>query len=1004
MAAPGLFRAAPWQRWLVSHLPDPASWHGTAEVRLPVAVARAEEVVHALRERHPLARTRLVGDDRHGAALQILDGPADPAASVCFEVHAEPDGGSRVLIRVPGTLADAGTLRMLQSALVDEAAGRPADPAGLDSLLRYAQWQHNLQRQAPEPLPARGPVNAVPFERPVTGTASAEGLLGHVATGAARDGLREAAELLDVTAEAVLLGCWWLLLRAIADGEPDQLWVGVDERRAPVPDTVVGPLTGYRPWPVGLAGDAAVRDVLLAADRWLAGPALRRPVWHEASEPDALPAYAFTTAPAHAAVTVPGGEAVLSPPAPPPFARTLMLAPAVGAQRVDLLLRHAPDRIHRDDAVQLLDTLDGLLADLPTLVRAGRPWRGAAPVGTDAAATPVDPPSFWRRIQQQAARTPQAPAVGTGDEWLTYAELVHAARRLAGELRWRGARPDECVGVLAADGPGLVVSLLGVHAAGLAYVPLHHRLPAGRIAQMLATAGARLVVHDGSAPQLLPADVQVVDPTAGADPTPTGPADPPGGGPESLAYVMFTSGSTGTPKGVMVTRRGLDNYLDVAAREYPLAAGAGVVSHTAVIFDLSVTSLLAPLLVGQRVVVTDADEGIDGLLAAIRAVGDVSLLKLTPAHLALLSRLDLAGYGRVRAVVLGGEDLPTDVVARWRANHPDCLVFNEYGPTETVVGCTVWSPDPADAGYRSVPIGRPIQGARVLVCGPDHRPLVAGVPGEICVAGAGVARGYLGDPRRTAAQFVPDPTGEPGARMYRTGDLGTATAACGLLFHGRIDRQVKLHGFRIEPAEIELRLRELPGVTDAVAHVGTLPGGERVLVGYLVADREVGTGADTALLHAALPWYMVPTMLRRLPALPTAANGKVDLRQLPPPVAAPTTGGGAVTEMQRLVREAWSEVTGVAEPDLDTRFFEVGGTSYSLVKVNARLRERLRREISIADMFERPTIRQLAAFLEEEPPAAPDTPEHPTGNVSPEPTADRRQEALRRLRARRGEG
>ncbi len=539
----------------------------------------------------------------------------------------------------------------------------------------------------------------------------------------------------------------------------------------------------------------------------------------------------------------------------------------------------------------------------------------------------------------------------------------------------------------------MVAAMLGVYAAGAAYVPLHRQLPTARLGQMLTAAGATTVLHDGEPANLLgnsaPAAISVADAIALGEPMDALPAHP-----DSLAYTMFTSGSTGAPKGVMVTRRGLDAYLAFTVDAYPLSVGEVVVSHTLPLFDLSVTSLLAPLCAGGQVRITPAEDGLDGLLDTMGELGEVGLLKLTPAHLTLLADLDVAARARVRSVVVGGESLPADAAARWQTIFPDCRIVNEYGPTETVVGCTTWTVEDAPHGYATVPIGHPIPGTHVMVLDRRLTPVALGVPGELFIGGAGVARGYRGDPRRTAELFLPDPYGPPGSRMYRSGDRVTATASCGLLFHGRLDRQIKLHGFRIEPAEIEHRLRECTDISDAVVIRARTPSGEQTLVGYVVADPGCDLAGIRAQLAGTLPWYAVPHQLVALRELPLGPSGKVEVRRLPP--VRPTGGGGdqRMTTVQRLVSRVWSEVLGIPEPSLDTSFFDLGGTSFSLVKMNSRLREELGREIAIADMFDQPTIRQLAAFLES---AA--TPED-TGQL-PEPDPGQRRAALARLRSRR---
>ncbi|HEX7239462.1 MAG TPA: amino acid adenylation domain-containing protein, partial [Longimicrobiaceae bacterium] len=523
------------------------------------------------------------------------------------------------------------------------------------------------------------------------------------------------------------------------------------------------------------------------------------------------------------------------------------------------------------------------------------------------------------RFARQAGRTPDAVAVRSGGRTLTYGELERDSGRLARHLQELGVGPEARVGVCIERGPEMVVAVLGVLRAGAAYVPLDPSHPAERLACMLEDAAPAVLLTREALLERLPAHgarAVCLDRDAAEVAARGGAAPVRGLAPESLAYVIFTSGSTGRPKGVAVTHRGLGNYLAWAADAYE-GRGHGAPVHSSLSFDLTVTSLLVPLLRGERVVLTGEAEGVEGLARALREEPGFTLVKLTPAHLALLAgQLTEAEAGAAaRTLVVGGEALPTELAAYWRRVAPGTEVVNEYGPTETVVGCVVHRAGDA-GGAGSVPIGRPIAGTRVYVLGAGMEPVPVGVPGELYVGGAGVARGYLGQPGLTAERFVPDALGsEPGGRLYRTGDRARWLPAGELEYLGRVDTQVKVRGYRIEPGEVEFVLAALPQVREAVVVVREDAPGDRRLAAYVVPEE--GARVDAAGLRAhlsrRLPEYMVPAAIVALEELPLTANGKVDRRALP----APAWGGGAhdrgapLTDTERAVAAVWEEVLGV---------------------------------------------------------------------------------------------
>ncbi|HEX2189541.1 MAG TPA: amino acid adenylation domain-containing protein, partial [Longimicrobiaceae bacterium] len=576
------------------------------------------------------------------------------------------------------------------------------------------------------------------------------------------------------------------------------------------------------------------------------------------------------------------------------------------------------------------------------------------------------------RFARRARLAPDAAAVRHGGRELTYGELERGANQLAQHLRALGVGPESRVGICLERGPGMVVAVLGVLKAGGAYVPLDPSYPAERLAYMAEDAALAVLVTREGLLERLPAHgarAVCLDRDA-AEIAQRGESAPEVRlWPESLAYVIYTSGSTGRPKGVEVVHRGLDNYLEWAAGAYA-GEGHGAPVHSSLSFDLTVTSLLLPLARGERVVLTDEGDAVEGLARALREEPGFTLVKLTPAHLGLLAE-QLTGAeaaAAARTLVVGGEALPAELAAYWRRVAPGTAVVNEYGPTETVVGCAVYGVPDADGGPGSVPIGRPIAGTRVYVLGAGMQPVPVGVPGELFVGGAGVARGYLGRPELTAERFVPDAFGgEPGARLYRTGDRARWLASGDLDFLGRVDAQVKVRGFRIELGEIESVLAEQEGVREAAVLVREDAPGHRRLAAYVVPQdgAELSASALKGALASRLPEYMVPAAFVVLERLPLSPNGKLDRRALP----APERGGDAEgyvaprTEAEEILCAVWAGVLKLERVGVEENFFELGGDSILSIQVVSRARQR-GLKLTPRQLFEHPTVARLAEVAE----------------------------------------
>jgi len=584
--------------------------------------------------------------------------------------------------------------------------------------------------------------------------------------------------------------------------------------------------------------------------------------------------------------------------------------------------------------------------------------------------------SVHRLFAEQAARTPDAVAAEFQGRELTYSALAGRADRLAAWLRGSGVGPERLVAVCVMDPLDMLASLLGILKAGAAYLPLDPTYPRERLSFLLADSGAGVLLTERALLSTLPAEglrtLCLDEAGAGAEAGAGEPGPEEAAGPESLAYVLYTSGSTGRPKGVMVPHRGLTNYLLWAVEAYGLAAGEGAPVHSPLGFDLTVTSLFPPLLAGRRVVFVPVERGVEALGTALLERAGFSLVKLTPAHLSLLARW-LPGEGlegRTRALVVGGEALAGADLAFWRENAPSTRVFNEYGPTETVVGCCVHEVPPGLPPPGPVPIGRPVANARLHLLDSGLEPVPPGVAGEIFVGGAGVARGYLGRPDLTAERFIPDPAGgEPGGRLYRTGDLARFRPDGELEFLGRADRQVKVRGHRVELGEIEAVLAGHPAVATAAVLAREDEPGERRLAAYIVPAAPPGPSAGELLswLRRWLPKPLIPAAFVLLPELPLDVHGKLDRAALPPPSSSrPDLEVGYEapdTEIERVLCEAWHESLGVERIGIHDNFFDLGGDSFLMLQAHAAVTRALELDFPVMRMFQHPTIHALAGWL-----------------------------------------
>ncbi|GAA3773608.1 hypothetical protein GCM10022403_005910 [Streptomyces coacervatus] len=596
------------------------------------------------------------------------------------------------------------------------------------------------------------------------------------------------------------------------------------------------------------------------------------------------------------------------------------------------------------------------------------------PGGRHETAVDVAPVSVAGLFEAQVARTPDAVAVVCGDEEVSYAQLDGRANRLAHFLIGRGVRAESVVGLCLPRGVEMVVAMLGVWKAGAAYLPIDSEYPAERVAFMLADSRAAVLVGTKELLDELPVGRLVtveVDASATRAALAVLPQTPPVvvTAAEQLAYVIYTSGSTGRPKGVAVTHRGLANYVTWAVGAYGMeSGGGGAPLHSSPAFDLTVTSVLVPLVSGSAVAVSP-DGGAEGLAGLIRRHGEFGLAKVVPGHLPLLDEMlsDGQAAAAARRLIVGGEALAGSVVSGWLRRAPDCVVVNEYGPTETVVGCSVFEVRAGDPVDDAVPIGRPVANTRLYVLDERLRPVLPGAHGELYIAGAQLARGYVGRAGLTAERFVSCPF-EAGQRMYRSGDRVRMRADGQLVFAGRADEQVKIRGFRVEPGEVQTVVAAHPAVRQAAVIAREDTPGDRRLVAYVVPEAAEADGSAQLgglvrqFAEERLPEHMVPASVIVLDALPLTVNGKLDREALPAPDHAKTAGAGRPPsdEREEFLCAAFAQVLGLPTVSVDDDFFELGGNSLLAHRVTNRVRRRFGVEMPVKALFEAPTVARLA--------------------------------------------
>ena len=581
-------------------------------------------------------------------------------------------------------------------------------------------------------------------------------------------------------------------------------------------------------------------------------------------------------------------------------------------------------------------------------------------------------------FEAQAAAQPDALALEHAGQQLSYGELNRRANRLAHSLLARGVAPDDRIAVHLTRSVEMIVALLAVLKAGAAYVPLDPAYPPARLAYMLADCAPKLVLSDSALDVAVPV-LPAAAPLDGRDDNPS----PQAAGllERHLAYVIYTSGSTGQPKGVMVEHRNVVNMIHAALRNSRLAPQDRMLQFSSVSFDSAVEEIFTPLAAGAALVLCPV-----GMLAPDRAFLDfVQDSAITVAELPTAFWHQWAQQARdpgvprcpqLRLVVVGGEKAERRHLATWMAadGMAHCSWLNTYGPTEATVYVTGSMFEGGQAlPSGDIPIGRPLDNTAIYLLDGEGRLVPPQAVGEICIGGAGVARGYLLRPDLTAQRFGADPfSSAPGARLYRTGDLGRWLPDGQLEYLGRNDFQVKIRGYRIELGEVEARLAECDGVREAlVVARDDEDGGDQRLVAYVLArdGAALAAAALRAQLSARLPAYMVPGAFVELEAFPLTPNGKIDRKALPAPGAQAVVKRdweAPIGEVEGTLAGIWQQLLGIERIGRQDHFFELGGHSLLAMRLLVRIREEFGVEVPLARVFQTPTIAFLGELVAQE--------------------------------------
>ena len=880
-------------------------------------------------------------------------------------------GGRRVLtLTIPAVCADARSLALLAGELRARLGTEtPADTEPLQ-YADYAEWRGESLAASEDrwEIPAGPQSPALPFAHGVDSVPGAPPV--RVAVPLDGAAVVRGAGACRVPLPLFVEACWHAVLARLSGDAGACVGAVLDGRLQTELSEAVGPYAQVLPIVTAIDETTTIAEVVDQVRRARA----RLEPSQDSADAGVLERAAQSCRVGFSAIELPpdaGIEELVGAPAP--FLAHLALLCHGDDVRAELHL--APELVTLGTADVLATTLAAFVmaagevntpvADVPlsggSAPEALAALTGAAVQGDDATVTQL--------FEQAAARLADGVALVAPDATLSYAELDARANRLAHRLRALGVGRDTAVGVCMERSASSIVAVLGVLKAGAAYVPLNFEHPAARLAYQLEETKAPVLLTESGVSGRLPSFDGVVLQVDDAE-TLAGESDArpdPVNEPDDLVYVMYTSGSTGRPKGVGVTHRNLAAYARAILDrlEMTRAEGVSFAAVSALSTDLGNTSIFASLVGGGTLHLVSPAVAMDGArFAEYLREWPIDVLKITPSHLRALLDQGAAEALPRRWLVLGGEALSWDLLERVRSAAPDCRVLNHYGPTETTVGSCTCEAAAVEARGRTVPIGRPLPGERVYVVDRLLRLVPVGVPGELCIGGAGVARGYIGQPGETADRFVVDPfANDVNRRVYRTGDRVRLLPDRTVEFLGRIDDQVKVHGHRVEPSEIEVVLEGHPAVRQCALVVRDAGDDEKQLVAYVVRSADVATEELQMYARSALPVHMVPTRFVGLDALPLGPSGKVDRRALPEPTDEPVAEYVAPqTPLEKALAGIWQELLGLERVGVHDDFFALGGHSLLATQAVIRMRSAIG-DVPLHSLFNAPTISSLAEAI-----------------------------------------
>ena len=991
------FRLSPQQEQLWGG--DPDGPRLTVRCLVDVNDADPAAVRDALRRvvgRHEILRTTFarrqglkmpgqVIDDRHDVAWLEPDahGRLDEAPPVDLGrgpvvqagLSTRPDGHHLLALAVPAVCSDARSLALLAGELRAELAETAPQPAEPLQYADYAEWRlEALAAESPawefDDLP---PSPDLPFVRQMSAETALPPLREMVPLD--RDAVANGAAVCRVTEANFVEACWHMCLARLSGHGAILVGAVLDGRVQEELVDAIGPYSQMLPLVTTIDDSTTVAEVVDQVRRQRARLEQRQ----DSADADVLAHVAQRCRVGFSVIPVPaaaGVEELVG--APVPFFAHLCWLEERTAPSAELHV--SPRLMDAGTAAVLSETLTAVVAaaasdvnvavaDLAVTQPGSAAAKLAALIGRTAS---FSRSTVTELFEAAAAKAHDTVALVAPDATLTYGELNARANRVAHCLREMGVTRNTTVALCMERSASSVVGLLGVLKAGGAYLPLNFEHPPARLVHQLSETEAPVLLTETTLNDRLPpfdgavlhVDDESLAPGAASDLNPQ-----PVNEPEDTVYVMYTSGSTGTPKGVCVTHRNLVAYTTGILERLDLTGSVGVAfaAVSALSTDLGNTSIFASLLGTGTLHLVSPTDSMDGSrFAEYLRSHPVDVLKITPSHLrALLAATETGLVLPNRWLVLGGEALSWQLAEQLLSVGSSCRLLNHYGPTEATIGTCTFEVGTAPPQGATVPVGSPLPGSRAYVVDRKLNLLPAGVPGELCIGGDGVARGYIAQPAQTQERFLPDPFADAeGSRLYRTGDRVRALPDGNVEFLGRVDDQVKIHGYRVEPKEVQVVLARHPAVRQCAVVARTGGDDDHELIAYVVCSTEVPTDELKALLRESLPVYMVPARFVELDALPLTPSGKIDRRALPDPAEVERVVEFVAprTPLEEKLAGIWGELLGIERVGVHDDFFALGGHSLLATQAVIRIRNTIT-DIPLHSLFNAPTVSALAEAI-----------------------------------------